>query len=308
MKTLVTGAGGFCGSHLIALLRRQGHEVRSLGLGPAGSKHFHIDSTLDAAAMRQALNGFRPRLVFHLAGTIDTAAPEAMETVNAGFARTLLEALLDLGLADCRVVVFGSAAEYGPVPEEGLPITENTPADPRTAYAATKLRQTELALAAHAQGLPVTVLRPFNILGPGLSPQLALGRFTRQVADILRKRQEPVVRTGDLSGTRDFIDVADVTELALKLAGTPLAAGRIVNLCTGRETPVRAALEELLHLSGVAAQIQEALPPQGAGHTLRSVGSPRLLSELAGPLAFRPLAASLRTMLDHELGRDPLAR
>jgi GDP-4-dehydro-6-deoxy-D-mannose reductase len=302
VRSLVTGAGGFCGSRLTALLRGQGRQVRSLGLGPAAPDHFHISSPLDGPGIRHALEAFQPDWLFHLAGTFDAGDPAVQESVNAGFAGAVFDALRALDLRTCRVLVFGSAAEYGPAPPERLPIGEDEPCAPDSAYGRTKLRQTELALAASAEGFPVAVLRPFNILGPGLSARLALGRFARQVAEIARGRQAPVVTTGDLSGTRDFIDVDDVAELAVELAAHPLAPGLIVNLCTGRETPVRHALHELLRLAGVDARIQEAAPPPGAGAATRNVGDPERLLGLVGPRAFRSLEHSLRAMLDRELG------
>jgi GDP-4-dehydro-6-deoxy-D-mannose reductase len=301
MKALVTGAGGFCGTRLTALLRGGGHEVRSLGLGPARPDHFQLSSPLDGSGIRHAIGAFQPDWLFHLAGSLDADAA-VLESVNVGFAGAVFDALRALDLRSCRVLVFGSAAEYGPVPPERLPIREDEPCAPATAYGRSKLRQTGLALAASAEGFPVVVLRPFNMLGPGLSERLALGRFARQVADIAHGRQAPVLTTGDLSGTRDFIDVDDVAELAVELAGHELAAGRIVNLCTGRETPMRHALDELLRLSGIAAQIQEAAPPPGAGAATRNVGDPQRLLKLVGARAFRSLEHSLRAMLDRELG------
>lgn len=302
MKALVTGAGGFCGRTLAGHLRALGHDVLTMGTHDLGPGHIPLSSVLDAPAIRAALERHRPDSLFHLAGTLGNAAPEVMEAVNVGYAHTLLAALEDIGLSRCRVLLFGSAAEYGPVPEAGLPIDEEIPAAPTTEYGKSKLRQTLLGLEAHARGLSAVMLRPFNLLGPGLSPQLAPGRFARQVADIARKAQPPIVSTGNLGGTRDFIDVVDVVEQVTQLAEHPSAPGRIINICTGRETPVRLALMELLRLSGVSAEVQEAAPPPGAGHALRNVGSPRLLHSLLGPRDYRPLEASLRAMLDHELG------
>lgn len=306
MRALVTGAGGFCGGRLLLRLRAAGHTVATLGLRPApllGPEHRVLAGVDDRAGARRVLEEFRPDCLFHLAGTLGDAPAAAMRAVNVDFAAVLLDALADLGLGGCRMVFFGSAAEYGPVPAEELPIREDAPADPRTDYARSKLRQTELALAAAGRGQAVTVLRPFNVVGPGLKPQLALGRFAREIADIARGRQAPVVETGPLSGSRDFVDADDLAELALRLALAPAAAGRVVNVCSGRETPMRAALDMLLRLSGVAASVREAAPPPGAGHALRSVGSPALLLALAGPFAFRPLEDSLRAMLAFERSR-----
>ena len=206
MKTLVTGAGGFCGSHLTARLRSRGHQVRTLGLGPAGPEHFHLDSPLDQTGILCALREYQPDLLFHLSGTFAARNLDTLAAVNAGFSKTIFRSLRELDQRRCRVLVFGSAAEYGPVPQERLPIREDEPCAPVNDYGKTKLRQTELALTASAEGFPVVVLRPFNMLGPGLSASLALGRFVRQIADIVQGRQAPVVHTGCLSGTRDFID------------------------------------------------------------------------------------------------------
>ncbi|MBF0482913.1 MAG: NAD(P)-dependent oxidoreductase [Desulfovibrionaceae bacterium] len=300
MRALLTGAGGFCGRRLRARLGELGHETFTMGLGPGlAASHVRLRSVTDLAAMRGAVARIRPDAVFHLAGTRD-ADPGVLTAVNEDYARALLTSLAQAEISGCRVVVFGSAAEYGDVPADRLPVAEDEPCRPATAYGASKLRQTEAALAMKDSGLCVVVARPFNVIGPGLSEELALGRFAARIAAIARGECEPVVHTRDLGGSRDFIDVRDVAELALKLALAPAAAGQIVNLCTGVETPVRAALTHMLRLAGASAVIREQCPPETAGtgcNAGRSAGSTRKLAALTGEHPYLDFTQTLRDML-----------
>ena len=129
------------------------------------------------------LRAVRPEHVFHLSGVMYSAQLSDFARHNTMAAG----ALLDAALADKppgAVLLVGTAAEYGIVPEAELPVVESFPASPRTPYGASKYAQTQLGLDAARRGLRVIVARPSNIIGPGLPIGSVLGSFARQLREI----------------------------------------------------------------------------------------------------------------------------
>jgi nucleoside-diphosphate-sugar epimerase len=215
---LVTGAGGFLGSRLVAALSEQGAEVHGLLRAEADLR--------DAAAIRAAVEGVRPRLVFSLAA--GAGHPEDADGQTAFLADTvlgtqnLLEALRAVGID--RVVHTGSSFEYGP---SQRPMRETDPPAPTTFRGVAKAAATELVLES---GLPATVVRPFSVYGPGEQSH----RFVPAVVSAAL-RGEPILLTRP-GIARDFVFVDDVVEALLLAAQTPEAEGEIVNAGTGRQT------------------------------------------------------------------------
>ncbi|HRC84066.1 MAG TPA: NAD-dependent epimerase/dehydratase family protein, partial [Thermoanaerobaculia bacterium] len=209
MRTFVTGAGGFLGSHLVARLLVHGDAVAGTypsGMAaPAGVEAYELD-ILDTAALHRAFHHFEPEIVVHLAGLAHVGASwqhrEEYFRVNVEGTERLVEA------AAGRPVVLASSAEvYGPVPEAEQPIEESRPLAPASPYAETKVAAEERVLAAGGRAL-----RTFNLIGPGQSPSFALPSFARQLAAIARGEAPPVLRVGNLSARRDFVHVADGVE------------------------------------------------------------------------------------------------
>ncbi len=304
MRALVTGAGGFVGRHLCASLDTRGVEVRTIGPRPTSAAHLTVDP-IDLVALTAAVDAARPTAVFHLAGVRASADPTDYYRVNAAFAAGLLAALERSGQAGVPVLLVGSAAEYGPIGPASLPVSETMLACPMSDYGISKLAQTHLGLAAAARGRPVVVVRPFNIIGPGMPTDLAVGSFAAQVAAIVRGDAPPTLRVGNLASARDFIDVRDVVRLFVALLAHPRARGRVVNVCTGVATAMRTVVADLIALAGMEIAVERE--PSRVKETDSSVhyGSTALLNALLGPLAPRPVDASLREVLAARLSDMP---
>jgi GDP-4-dehydro-6-deoxy-D-mannose reductase len=121
---------------------------------------------------------------------------------------------------------------------------------PASPYALTKAAAERLALARGA-----VVVRSFNLVGGGQAASFALPSFARQLAAIERGEAEPVLRVGNLSARRDFVHVADAVE-AYRLLAEAGRPGEVYNLASGEAVSMRHALDRLLALSGVAAEVQ----------------------------------------------------
>jgi nucleoside-diphosphate-sugar epimerase len=292
----VTGAGGFCGRHLVRYLEEAGVEVHRLSARPDGGgagERLHAVDPADATVLAAALRSIRPDWIFHLAGLATGSDIAAYYRINVLYAANLLQAAETAGLSDRPMLWVGTAAEYGRVDPTQLPVTESAPARPLGHYGISKLAQTHMGLAAARTGRPVIIARSSNIIGPGMPEHIAIQSFARQIADIAAGRQPPIIETGNLDSIRDFIDVADVARLYVRLMQTPRARGEIVHVCTGEGTSVRDILERMIKRSGLT--IEPRLDPA----RLRAVdvpiyiGSTAKLMDLLGEVRFTPLDETL---------------
>lgn len=293
MRALVTGASGFCGAHLQECLVEMGALVHRAARGPRPAQPpfvHRVDDVTDPNAWAAALKVARPDVVFHLAGVAPSAPLSTLYRVHVLCAAALLEGLTIAGLESCRVLLVGSAAEYGGAQE--LPLREDGPTRPATPYGASKCAQTELGRMAARQGRHVTTVRPFNIIGPGMPPSLALGSFAAQLAAIAAGRQPPVLHVGNLSARRDYVDVRDAVALYVRLA-TSTAAGAVVNVCRGTAVSTNELLDRLVRLCGVRVEVRTDPARLTEVDVPVSYGSTELLTELAGPLCFLDMDTTL---------------
>jgi GDP-4-dehydro-6-deoxy-D-mannose reductase len=307
---LVTGAGGFAGSHLLTRLLRDAARVEgwhhpsgaapSRASAPAerGSLRWRAVDLVDADAVERAIADLRPSRVYHLAGAADQGkswerSTEALH-INAFGAHLLLAALARLD-TPCRVVVTTSAAVYAP---STAPLTEDSPIGPTSPYGVSKVAQELVARHANATtAVDVIVCRPFNHIGPGQGPGFAAANFAKQVATIARGEAPPVIRVGNLTAHRDLTDVRDTVRAYERLMadGRP---GEIYNVCRGEAYAMRAVLDRLVSESGVDVSIEVAPELLRPVDQPVLVGSYARLHDATGWAPEIPLDQTLRDLLD----------
>lgn len=275
-RFLVTGANGFLGTHVLAALRAVDVSVWALGRSSPPSvppeQWLPLEDPGDARALDLALEKARPEVIVHLAGAAIGPLPE-LYRVNAVYGATLLSAASKV-VPGARIVLAGSAAEYGPVEAGVLPVTEETPHRPRDGYGITKLAQTHHALASLERGQNLVVARLFNFVGPHMPGHLALGAFGRQVAAMSPKGG--VLRTGDLSTERDFLSVHAVTKILLTLSERQDITG-VLNVCSGVPTHLRTLVDELVKQCPFPVEVQEDPGRGGVTSVRRHYGSAQRL-------------------------------
>lgn len=263
-RALITGAEGFVGGHLAALLNEQGVEVLGLGLrSPRDAVwadcRFEVCDVLDREAVFHHVGEFRPGYVFHLAAqsSVRRSWEEPGRTYEVALRGqgNVLDAVREAGL-DAVFHVACSAEEYGWVEEGELPLGEEHPLRPASPYALSKVIQEYHALFSHrAYGTRVVVTRAFNIIGPGQSPDFVASDFARQIAEVEAGRREPVIRVGNLDARRDFSDVRDLVGVFWLLVRKGVS-GEVYNVCSGRDRSIREVLDILLSLAKVSIKVE----------------------------------------------------
>jgi NAD dependent epimerase/dehydratase len=258
-RVLVTGAGGFIGSHLVELLVQEGYEVRALvrynGRDDRGhldrlpeevkrSVEVHRGDLKDPEAARKAVD--RQAWVFHLGALI--AIPysyenplDVVQTNVVGTAHVLDACRSSSSLE--RVVLTSTSEVYGTA--QFVPITESHPLRGQSPYAATKIGADALGESYHrAFGLPVAILRPFNTFGPRQSARAIIPTIISQALT------RPVVKLGSLDPRRDLTYVKDTAAGFLAIAGSEDSVGRVVNIGRGDDLTIGELVEKIAVLLG----------------------------------------------------------
>ena len=311
MRVLITGVTGFVGPYLAAELAAE-PDVELFGMaldagGPQAAGRLPAGITIllgdvtDDGSIRDALEGARPDVVFHLAGASSGAAawhrPVACYEVNAVGTLRLLEGIRRLGLA-ATTIVASSGEVYGSADDEAHPLTEDSPLRPLSPYAASKASQ-DLVAAQYprAYGMRVIRLRLFNHTGPRHPEQFVASSFARQIARIERGLQEPVLEVGNLDARRDFVDVRDVAR-AYRLAVRSDVTGDVFNVCSGRAVSIRRILELLLGLARCEVVVHPDPERMRPADIPLLIGDPRRFREATGWVPEIPLEQTLSDLLD----------
>jgi GDP-4-dehydro-6-deoxy-D-mannose reductase len=244
VRTLVTGAGGFVGTHLVRHLEDAGDEVVELERTVDG-----IDIA-DAEPLTEAVMAAKPQVVYHLAGASDVGGSwsEPRETFLANALGTLnvLEAARAAGAE--RVLAVTSADVYGRVSEDELPLREDQPLRPVSPYAASKVAADALAQQAWlGHRLPVLRVRAFNHLGPGQSDRFVAPSLAARIAHNERDGGDEVP-IGNLTPLRDVTDVRDVVR-AYRLLMEHGESGAVYNVCRGQAVSVKEIADLLLSMA-----------------------------------------------------------
>jgi NAD dependent epimerase/dehydratase len=274
-KILVTGAGGFIGSHLVERLVTEGASVRAFvrynsradpGLLRLSSPETIASLELvggdlrDADAIRKAVDGCK--LVFHLGALISIPYsylhPREVAETNLIGTLNILTACRDLGVE--RLLHTSTSEVYGTA--QYTPIDEAHPLQGQSPYSASKIGADKLVESFYyAYGLPVVTVRPFNTYGPRQSARAVIPTIVTQA---LAKR---TIYLGNLETTRDFTYVDDTVNGFLCAAQTKEIVGKTFNLGTGSEIKIGDLAQKIIRKVG--AQVTVELDP----HRIRPEGS-----------------------------------
>ena len=292
-KVMVTGAGGFIGSHLVERLVQEGHRVRCFVRYSGRDERGHLADLADKvqaeievergdlkdpAAVRQAVQG--QEWVFHLGALI--AIPysyqnpyDVVQTNVLGTAH-ILDACRASSTLE-RVVLTSTSEVYGTA--RSVPIDENHPLQGQSPYAATKIAADALGESYHqAFDLPVTILRPFNTFGPRQSARAIIPTIISQALS------RDAIKLGRLDPRRDLTYVKDTVEGFVAIAGCDAALGRAVNIGRGEDISIGDLVETIAKRLGrpIGVESDEQRVRPAASEVERLLAGTKLAQSLWG--------------------------
>lgn len=235
-RILVTGASGFIGSALCPALRLKNHEVETLQ---------SRDGDIADATTLERIGPVQH--VIHLAGR--TFVPDSWKE-PAAFQKTNVLGTANV-LEFCRTrgarLTFVSAYLYG-APER-LPVSEDCTPRPNNPYAMSKhLAEQVCEFYTKQYGVAVTVIRPFNIFGPGQKAHFLIPHIVRQV------REGRSIQVKDLEPRRDYLYIDDMVDALVRTLGAP-SGYNVVNIGSGTSVSVRELIYTIQSVAGTALQV-----------------------------------------------------
>jgi UDP-glucose 4-epimerase len=317
MKVLITGGGGFLGSHLSDAFLARGDKVICLDYGSIAKVAHHFenpnftyvhDSILNEPMVDSLVN--QADLVYHMAAVVGVehyvADPYAVLNVNINGMQIVLRAAYKYG----KKVVFSSTSEvYGrnpkvPWSEDDDRVLGSTRID-RWCYSTSKAASEHFCFAYSKLGLPVVVVRYFNVYGPRLDA-LDRGRvITIFMGQLLRN--EPITVVGDGLQTRCFTYVDDAIRATVEAGLRDAAVGQIINIGNDVETNIKDLAEMMIRLSGSKSELlmvpQQKIYGNSYEDVPRRIPDVTRMKEILGVTADTSLEEGLERTIEHFRGQ-----
>jgi GDP-4-dehydro-6-deoxy-D-mannose reductase len=256
MSILVTGGSGSLGFHLLNLLPRNASKIYAFHRS-SEIPHRHLEDVkyiqgdlLEANEILNVIKEIQPSEVYHIASQsnvgISHRNPQITLNVNIIGTLNLLEAIRKES-PKTRVLLLSSSDVYGPGTHHLDTLrTEEDPFIPLTPFATSKAAMEILGKQyITAWDMHISFVRPFNFTGPLHSRKFVLPSITAQLINIQKYGAEPIIYTGNIDVSRDYIDMRDLAR-ALVLVMKNSESGEIFNICSGQVRTVRELIDTLI--------------------------------------------------------------
>jgi len=268
-NVLITGISGFAGSFLAEhLLKSSEAKIFGTHISPDLSSISAIHNSLTVrkvdlsvySEVEKLLEEIKPDAIYHLAALTSPAQSfvDSTKTVvtNITMEMNILNAVLAKKMIHSRIIIVSSSEVYGMVAPTDLPIDEDTPMRPANPYAVSKIAQDYLGLQYFlSHKLDIIRIRPFNHIGPRQAPHFVVSTFAKQIAEIEKGLQDPVLKVGNLEAKRDFTDVRDMVH-AYTLLAHKGKSGEAYNVGSGISHKIEDILQILLSFSSKEIKIE----------------------------------------------------
>lgn len=205
----------------------------------------HIVDVCDRSTLLDVLTRIAPSYIVNLMGILRGDDMDWFYRCNVEVPRHLMQYAMHSSVPVEKILLIGSAAEYGYVAEN--PVDEDYPRNPVSLYGLSKVIQQEEALYFwRKHRVPVVVARTFNLTGKGISNLLAIGAWREKIA---AAADTDTIRFGNLESYRDYMEVEDVVDIYWKLL-QHAPGGEVYNVCSGTAVQMRTLLEQEIARSG----------------------------------------------------------
>lgn len=258
MIVLILGSLGFTGCNLCDYLNKQ-NSIRMVRADNRidGNKVDYVCDLRDYGAVNKLLREVKPDQIYNVAGTITNYYNECYDS-NVMITKNLLDVMVSME-SKGRLLLVGSAAEYGLVSFDDLPVKETQPLNPVSMYGMTKAYQSVMMKTYRLlYDLDVVMVRPFNLIGEGISENLFPGRLQRSIEDLKSGRIE-MIRTGSLGARRDYISINDAL-LNYQLVMNEGFPGEVYNIGSGKSILLRDLLKDILKEQGLDMSVVDETP------------------------------------------------
>lgn len=270
MKVLIIGITGFAGTSMYHFLTHEDislygtfrHSTKNRNIVDNFNRAILLECDInDVYSVERVLNEVQPDIIFHFASYVSVFSsfknPLPIFQTNIIGTANLLEAVKKI-VPEAKILIPGSAEEYGKVPEDKMPIKEDYPLNPVNPYAISKKVQEEIGLYYFKTfGLNIHFTRTFHYTGPEQPLGFVCSDLAKQVVDAERGKIKSV-KVGNLEAKRDFTDIRDVVKAYWAVINSG-NAGEVYNVCSGKSIKIQEILDKLIKFSGkdISVEIDE---------------------------------------------------
>ncbi|HUC96069.1 MAG TPA: NAD(P)-dependent oxidoreductase [Candidatus Saccharimonadales bacterium] len=241
MKVLVFGADGFIGRNVCLALGKEHEVIKAVQYAASSDKNTIQADLLNQDSIRYALKKVKPETIVNCAGIVGTGGNMDL---NVQFTKNILEQAAQTDVVK-KVIICGSAGEYGQVSPENIPVSEDAPLNANSGYGLSKLNEERFAIDyGQKHNIQVVVLRIFNPIGKEMAEKFLLMKLLSQVKDFNAGERDSIELTR-LDSKRDYVSIKDVASAFKSIVGGNPRNG-VYNVGSGTSTTNGELLELIL--------------------------------------------------------------
>ncbi len=229
-KIIIVGSEGFIGKSFVDYYKRlddSNIELYLVDIVPIKKNNYYNANASNFEKINKIIQKISPDEIYNFSGSFSNVFKTDYQN-NVIATKNIIESILLNNLDECKILINGSAAEYGLIQKEDSIINEDYPLNPISFYGLSKVFQTYLAKTYFLmEDINIYITRPFNIIGYGISPKLFIGRLINEIKLNIKEKRK--ITLGNLSNERDYIDIEDLISAYVKIIrkGVP---GEIYNI------------------------------------------------------------------------------